>query len=408
MSSIFEDDSVFDCFEAAHSHDPRVADDLKVEVLDWFDGSGQPCSRIASVADLSSRPPSALRIIFAPLDLTGTPYTDGLIWLFRHYSVPSAFLGERLQSVTHSFGSLVNDNGYNCAWFHFLCKSVSVKHANDEAWISDPRPGLSQMDHADGTWIRSGFFLQWKRSGKNPPQITLLCFEASSVLKSRLYKLPFATVNESAARDPLSLFVIILDDLSRQLNLTVWDVSSVFGEVETKTLKLSESRESFTGLHNLAKHVIYLQESSDAVLLTVKKLSMRHLSLIEEAPSENRQAMKNTAGMLTQIETQLETANLRLRSLEKRMKNVISLSFHLVTQEGNRIMLSDSNAMATIAFVTLVFLPATTISTIFGSQFFNQSSDGSSITVLRDFWIFWVIAIPVTVVVIYIWTEKAT
>jgi hypothetical protein len=119
------------------------------------------------------------------------------------------------------------------AWFHFLCKSVSVKHANDEAWISDPRPGLSQMDHADGTWIRSGFFLQWKRSGKNPPQITLLCFEASSVLKSRLYKLPFATVNESAARDPLSLFVIILDDLSRQLNLTVWDVSSVFGEVET-------------------------------------------------------------------------------------------------------------------------------------------------------------------------------
>jgi hypothetical protein len=38
MSSIFEDDSVFDCFEAAHSHDPRVADDLKVEVLDWFDG----------------------------------------------------------------------------------------------------------------------------------------------------------------------------------------------------------------------------------------------------------------------------------------------------------------------------------------------------------------------------------
>jgi hypothetical protein len=52
---------------------------------------------------------------------------------------------------------------------------------------------------------------------------------------------------------------------------------------------------------------------------------MRHLSLIEEAPSENRQAMKNTAGMLTQIETQLETANLRLRSLEKRMKNVISL-----------------------------------------------------------------------------------
>jgi cytochrome c-type biogenesis protein CcmH/NrfF len=43
------------------------------------------------------------------------------------------------------------------------------------------------------------------------------------------------------------------------------------------------------------------------------------------------------------------------------------------------------------------------VETIFGSQFFNQSSDGSSITVLRDFWIFWVIAIPVTVVVIYIW-----
>jgi hypothetical protein len=41
---------------------------------------------------------------------------------------------------------------------------------------------------------------------------------------------------------------------------------------------------------------------------------------------------------------------------------VLIKSFHLVTQDGNRIMQADSNSMATIAFVTLIFLSMSTVS----------------------------------------------
>jgi hypothetical protein len=37
-------------------------------------------------------------------------------------------------------------------------------------------------------------------------------------------------------------------------------------------------------------------------------------------------------------------------------------SFHLVTQDGNRMMQMDSNSMATIALVTLIFLPMSVVS----------------------------------------------
>lgn len=76
--------------------------------------------------------------------------------------------------------------------------------------------------------------------------------------------------------------------------------------------------------------------------------------------------------------------------------------------------------MATIAFVTLVFLPITTVSvrapttarnslltraqTIFGSQFFNVADDNSAIEVSKDFWIFWVVSIPLTLIVLLGWT----
>lgn len=147
---------------------------------------------------------------------------------------------------------------------------------------------------------------------------------------------------------------------------------------------LSEDRESFTGLHNVAKHIVYLQEGSDALLFTLRKVAAHHSTLRAKASDKDQQEMENTTSMLMQGETGCETVRLRLRSLDKRMQNTISLvsvfessiqasdiylipliiyqSFHLVTQEGNRLLQSDSNTMTTIAFATLIFLPMTTVS----------------------------------------------
>jgi hypothetical protein len=99
---------------------------------------------------------------------------------------------------------------------------------------------------------------------------------------------------------------------------------------------------------------------------------------------------------------------LRLHSLEKRMSNVIQLSFNLVTQADSGVMKADSavlktdsRAMKFIAFLTLVFLPATGVASVFSTPFFDVDWDlpGSNDRALRtakSFWIFWAVVLPLT------------
>lgn len=61
---------------------------------------------------------------------------------------------------------------------------------------------------------------------------------------------------------------------------------------------LSDERESLTGLHNVAKHVVHLQEGSDAILLTLRKLSAYHDSLRANASDGTKRRMDNTARSL--------------------------------------------------------------------------------------------------------------
>lgn len=73
---------------------------------------------------------------------------------------------------------------------------------------------------------------------------------------------------------------------------------------------------------------------------------------------------------------------------------------------GNHIMQEDSSSMKTIAMVTLFFLPATAVASIFSSAFFSfdVDDDGSQQFVLsQHFWIFWAVSIPLTVVVYLSW-----
>jgi hypothetical protein len=94
---------------------------------------------------------------------------------------------------------------------------------------------------------------------------------------------------------------------------------------------------------------------------------------------------------------------LRLGSLEKRMSNVIQLSFNLVTQADSAILKTDSRAMKFIAFLTLVFLPATGVASVFSTPFFDvdwdlPDTEEKVLRTARSFWIFWAVVLPLTLV----------
>ena len=90
---------------------------------------------------------------------------------------------------------------------------------------------------------------------------------------------------------------------------------------------MHRERETFTGLLNISKHIIYLQESSDAALETIKKLSDYHETL-EWSGDYQKQAASATSAAFVQVETEFQAIKLRLRSMDRRMQNVISLVSH--------------------------------------------------------------------------------
>lgn len=79
-------------------------------------------------------------------------------------------------------------------------------------------------------------------------------------------------------------------------------------------------------------------------------------------------------------------------------------------------MLEDSAAVMAIGVFTFLMLPATTLGSIFGAQFFSSTTDSSSsgsngsnnnsptfpfvprLQVASNFWIFWACVIPITTV----------
>lgn len=92
------------------------------------------------------------------------------------------------------------------------------------------------------------------------------------------------------------------------------------------------------------------------------------------------------------------------------MSNVIQLSFNLVTQADSGVMKADSavlktdsRAMKFIAFLTLVFLPATGVASVFSTPFFDvdwESPDTEEkvLRTAKSFWIFWAVVLPLTLV----------
>ncbi|KAF2998830.1 hypothetical protein E8E13_002480 [Curvularia kusanoi] len=104
--------------------------------------------------------------------------------------------------------------------------------------------------------------------------------------------------------------------------------------------------------------------------------------------------------------------NLKLRSQanQERLQSEIALAYNRIAQRDSKVMLeisaatkSDSKAMKTVALVTMVFLPATFTSAVFSMSFFNFSPETGNWTVSREFWVYWVVAIPLTGLTLLFW-----
>jgi len=171
--------------------------------------------------------------------------------LFEALCIPSAFIRERLQSVSHSFGSLTSVDRH-CAWFHFLCKHIrvaaiktsaglvpAVAHhptgfqpwavSQDTAEIALQNPSDSRvLPQADYSYTRSSFFL----SASNTGAVTLCCFGASPQVQGRLKRFLKSPAWSQALVESYILLDLIMDGLYLEVDENVWSMNKIFGALE--------------------------------------------------------------------------------------------------------------------------------------------------------------------------------
>ena len=210
---------------------------------------------------------------FAPLDLPQRWTSRKFIDLFRVLAIPGAFVEERLQQASHSFGAMEDASG-SCAWFHFLCKNVEVADitvttAKENFVIpavayhpdADPSKGFTKvmgptpsygssqsaispsaispsatvidevaepLPQGDNSYLRSGFHLRVSPAGV----VTLCCFGATENVKSIAKDFLQTFGWSKILAEPYILFDLVMAGLFVDVDENVWNINHIYGALE--------------------------------------------------------------------------------------------------------------------------------------------------------------------------------
>lgn len=417
MSAIFEDHEQLDkhlFYEQLATTSP--AESLNLRVLEWRrsnDHNQHECSDIllTSAADLIARDTESdcpLRIVFAPRDANHSAERIAVRLLHSHYDVPSSFNLIKTTSPTHAFGHRkgLKDPNVEVAWTRFLCKDIlplDTQHHEDF--------------HDNFRWIvcDTCLHVRERKDDKAKNSVTLLFFGAPPEIVQRFERLVDSEAWADAVQEPYILLALVYEQLFLLLDKAAWTLAGWFRSKERSALN-SVRRESsshveatdFATLHEIAKHGIYMSEAAAAAVLEME-IVVAHL---QESPSSKSTASSSSSSSSNALrsattdhfhyrKSAFQSTQLRLSSLDKRIANVISLSFNLVTQRDSQVLKQDSNAMKAIAVLTLVFLPLTGIASLFSTPFFQVAE--SHLWVSASIWIFWVITVCLTCSIVTIW-----
>ncbi|KAJ5893448.1 hypothetical protein N7495_005139 [Penicillium taxi] len=367
----------------------------KYQGFEWLEnGTSGAEIRWPEVSDLAQRPEKAVRIVFTSLDI---PHRNGgpkILDLYKHYSIPGAFVAERRQDVACSFGATHGVEGTTYTWFHFLCKNIPTANIDGvKKIINQNKQNESDPSQADYSWVRSAYCLKVTRPSKESKatSVDLITFGSRKELYERFKLVSQCMVYEEIIEDPHCLLNVVFDVLYEQIDRLTWEIADVFTPAEKKVLSTA-SRNSglntddldFPGMHWIQRHQIYLLEAIEAFTETLNAASSHYENVI----SSSSISTSSTLAGFQYTKMLLRSTDLRLQSLGKRTESIINLAFNVVTQADSQAMKGDSQVMKNIAILTMVFLPCTAVATFLSTPFFYLD-DSKKLGVSPYFWIAW-------------------
>ena len=251
--------------------------------------------------------------------------------------------------MAHSFGHMVEDDGSEAIWAHFLGETPSSKSAD-----------------APSEWLTFGFFLTWSPQGTSRLQAkntTLLLFEPPSSMGNGVQDLSESGHGKwvTFLEDPYQLLSLAFDAWFRRIDKAAWEMTdrartiekviilpsflvvilafkilsqkadSDFAQrvfAEASALKGNQPHVSEIDLvlaHAVAKNAIYRIEGIDAVLRSLDAALACHE---ESAPSPRDRevaAWKKAQTALLYRRELFHSIRLRSLSSQSRIQNIIQL-----------------------------------------------------------------------------------
>ncbi|CAG8418485.1 unnamed protein product [Penicillium salamii] len=267
---------------------------------------------------------------------------------------------------------------------------------------------VKQLPHdMDYHWDKLNVFTRWIASTK---QTIVVLFDPNAPIR-KLVPQSLLKFNPTLLGDPYWAYPTILDTVANLQESAVWLIRDQVRSIEKKEpIPGAIPNPEYRKLHDIGRHAIHVCETLDVAVQTIESVQMHHVRFLDSNPEVNDLAVDQDVRAELEFHRSF-IANLRHRSTsnEKRLRNEIQLAFNTVAQhnagtsvEIGRAAQIDSSAMKTIAFVTLIFLPPTFISSLFSMSFFQCGQDNGW-GVSNKFWLYWVFAIPITVVTGVVW-----
>ncbi|KAF2169606.1 hypothetical protein M409DRAFT_52133 [Zasmidium cellare ATCC 36951] len=240
----------------------------------------------------------------------------------------------------------------------------------------------------------------------------LLCFNSPLQLKQMIeHSLREAIIDDLLAH-PFAFHAIVMEHVAELYDQAIWQFRDFVRDTEKQRMLIEDPQPDYAAMHELSRHVMHCSEVLSTALNVTDHIlgelaRWQHANVLQPAQDDPAPAIRHQKSMLQFMHN-------RSIAVEDRLKNEINLAFHITSQHSNLISAKiahaaqvDSRAMRTISILGLVFLPGTFISAIFSMSFFNftpgNQEQAARWTVSERFWLYWVVAIPVTALTVLVW-----
>ncbi|KAF4629741.1 hypothetical protein G7Y89_g8405 [Cudoniella acicularis] len=227
--------------------------------------------------------------------------------------------------------------------------------------------------------------------------------------------------------DPMRLHLLVFSSYIDNWRLYLHDITRQFLVLEDKlmTTELRDRELNFETLQTLSHlagkliPIPAILEASARTIVSIREMNKRLASFDREPELSQEELLRiaKTGHSLQATESRLQSylasfqvLHARIENLKKFLADGLNLQNQDIAAEANGLLLTltkdtvdDSATVRLVTLVTLIFLPASFISSLLGTNLFAFDPNTTNFEISRQFWIWVVTTVPLTLLTIGYW-----